>query len=82
MKGLDLLDIKHYTRFTMEHFLAENNYRGFSETDTYDNDYGRYIVVYKLQSVVVSKITVIYKKSNVLTDKRDSDTIYGIILND
>ena len=82
MKRLDLLEVKHYTRFTMEHFLTMHNYEGFAETDSYDNDFERYQVVYKLKSVVVSKITVIYKKNNVMTDKRDNDTIYGIILND
>ena len=82
MNGINLLEARHFTRFTMEHFMTMNNYEVFTETDYYKNDNERYEVIYKLKSVVISKITVIYRKSNVLTDKRDNDTIYGIILND
>ena len=83
MNGINLLEAKHFTRIVLEHYLRENDYYVFSETDYYKNDNERYEVVYKLQSVVVSKITVIYKKSNYqLRENKDSDTIYGIILND
>lgn len=77
MKGINLLEARHYTKIVMEHYLAENNYYGFAETDYYKNDNERYETVYKLKSVVVSKITVVYKKRGL--EKSDSDTIQAII---
>ena len=61
---LNIFELRGLSETVIEKFLKENNYLPFAIAEYYNNDGTKYVVQYKLNSIIVQSIEVVYDKRN------------------
>lgn len=63
-----IFELRGLTETVIEKIMKENNYVPFAVAEYYNNDSTKYVVKYRLDSVIVQSIDVIYNKGNKTCD--------------
>ena len=61
---LSIFELRGLNEIVIEKFLKENNYLPFAIADYYNNDGTKYVVQYRLDSIIIQSIEVVYDKAS------------------